>query len=211
MQPVNPTVTWPNHTSIVTGVTPAKHSVLYNGAPVRGGEGQPLRINPYVPKHELVVGETLYDAAHKAGLTTAEVDWVAIEKAENITWPFPEWPSVDNAVVREIPRGRVATYGQVARLAGLGRSARLVGYALHSLWHGSAMPWQRVVNASGAISRRAEEGPETLQRLRLEEEGIVFDAKGRVDLARWQWKPRQRPQGVSRRSPADGPKDRGPR
>ena len=102
MQPANPTVTWPNHTSLVTGVTPAKHSVLYNGAPIRGGEGKPLRVEPYTPKDELVAGETVYDAAFKAGLTTAEVDWVAIEKASTITWPFPEWPSVEEPVVREM-------------------------------------------------------------------------------------------------------------
>ena len=55
MQTVNPAVTWPNHTSIVTGVTPAKHGLLYNGLPVRGGEGKPLRVEPWVPKEELVL------------------------------------------------------------------------------------------------------------------------------------------------------------
>ena len=92
-------------------------------------------------------------------------------------------------VVRAIPRGRVATYGQVARLAGLGRSARLVGYALHALPDGNAVPWQRVVNASGGISPRAEAGPEALQRVLLEREGIVFGESDRLDLARFQWKP----------------------
>jgi methylated-DNA-protein-cysteine methyltransferase-like protein len=93
------------------------------------------------------------------------------------------------AVVRAIPRGRVATYGQVARLAGLGRSARLVGYALHALPDGSRVPWQRVVNAGGGISPRSEAGPEALQRVLLEQEGVVFGARGRVDLRRWQWRP----------------------
>ncbi|MGH9626820.1 MAG: alkaline phosphatase family protein, partial [Bryobacteraceae bacterium] len=102
MQPVNPSVTWPNHTSMITGVTPAKHSVIYNGAAVRGGEGEPVKVEPHVPKNELVQGPTLYDVAREAGLTTAEVDWVAIEKASNINWSFAEWPTVDGTVEREM-------------------------------------------------------------------------------------------------------------
>jgi predicted AlkP superfamily pyrophosphatase or phosphodiesterase len=102
MQPVNPTVTWPNHTSMVTGVPPAEHSVLYNGWAVRGGEGEPLKVEPHVPKSELVKGQTLYDAAHAAGLTTAEVDWVAIERASTITWSFAEWVKHDGPVEREM-------------------------------------------------------------------------------------------------------------
>ena len=106
---VNPTVTWPNHTSMVTGVTPAKHTVLFNGAPVRGGEGEPVRVEPHVPKDQLVAGSTVYDAAAAAGLTTAEVDWVAIEKAPSVTWRFAEWPSVDGQIEREmIEAGMVA-------------------------------------------------------------------------------------------------------
>ena len=94
------------------------------------------------------------------------------------------------AVVRRVPRGRVATYGQVARLAGLGRRARLVGYALHSLAGASALPWQRIVNASGGISLDAL-GSGLTQRLRLEGEGVKFDTRGRIDLARYQWRPRK--------------------
>jgi predicted AlkP superfamily pyrophosphatase or phosphodiesterase len=109
MQPVNPTVTWPNHTSIVTGVTPAEHTVLYNGQAVRGGEGEPLRVEPHVPKSELVKGQTLYDAAHAAGLTTAEVDWVAIEKASTISWSFAEWVKHDGPVEREMVAAGVVT------------------------------------------------------------------------------------------------------
>ena len=72
------------------------------------------------------------------------------------------------AVVRRIPEGRVATYGQVARLAGLGGHARQVGYALHAL-QDSDVPWQRVVNAQGMISARAYSGAENRQRRALEE------------------------------------------
>jgi methylated-DNA-protein-cysteine methyltransferase related protein len=105
-------------------------------------------------------------------------------------------------VVRRIPRGRVATYGEVARLAGHPGAARQVGYALHALPDGSDVPWHRVINARGEISPRAEEGPEHLQRALLEEEGVVFDLRGRCDLQRWSWRPR---------GPRTKPAGRGPR
>jgi methylated-DNA-protein-cysteine methyltransferase-like protein len=90
-------------------------------------------------------------------------------------------------VVRRIPRGRVATYGQVARLAGLPGHARLVGYALSSLSEPD-VPWQRVINARGEISARSFAGPEDVQRQLLEAEGVRFDARGRVALERFRWK-----------------------
>lgn len=93
------------------------------------------------------------------------------------------------AVVRRIPRGRVATYGQVAELAGLSGHARQVGYALHALPSGSTVPWQRVLNAQGSCSLRSVPGAELTQRLRLEAEGVRFDARGRVSLARFRWRP----------------------
>src|SRR3954454_12147524 len=78
MKPVNPTVTWPNHTAIVSGVGPAQHGVLYNGLIVRNGDGKSLKIEPWVDKKELVLAPTVADVARDAKLTTAEVDWVAI-------------------------------------------------------------------------------------------------------------------------------------
>ncbi|HXV86188.1 MAG TPA: MGMT family protein [Gemmatimonadales bacterium] len=102
------------------------------------------------------------------------------------------------AAVRRIPRGRVATYGQIARLAGLAGHARQVGYALHALPRGTTVPWHRVVNARGAISLRAVPGPELEQRLRLEAEGVRFDARGRIALTRFQWRVRRRPPAGSR-------------
>jgi len=92
------------------------------------------------------------------------------------------------AVVRKIPRGRVATYGQVARLAGLPRHSRHVGYALQALPDGSGVPWQRVVNSKGAISVRAHPYAVDMQRAMLEREKIAFDARGRIPLKRYQWK-----------------------
>ena len=94
-------------------------------------------------------------------------------------------------VVSRIPRGRVATYGQVANLADLSGCARQVGYALHALNADSGVPWQRVVNARGEISLRRESGVEPIQQLLLEAEGIEFDRHGRLDLARVQWRPRR--------------------
>ena len=94
------------------------------------------------------------------------------------------------AVVRRIPRGRVATYGQVAELAGLSGHARQVGYAMAALPSGSAVPWHRVINAAGMVSRRKMPGAELTQRQLLEKEGIRFDARGRVALEKVRWRPR---------------------
>lgn len=102
--------------------------------------------------------------------------------------PSPAYARI-YAVVRRIPRGRVATYGQVAALAGLAGHARQVGYALHSLADGSGVPWQRVINHRGEVSLRAEPFYEPLQRALLEAEGVVFDRRGRVDLERFRWEP----------------------
>ena len=92
------------------------------------------------------------------------------------------------AVVRRIPRGRVATYGQVARLAGLSNAARQVGYALHALRGPTALPWHRVINSAGRISLSPAAGG-LEQRFRLLAEGVVVGANGRVSLRRYQWRP----------------------
>jgi len=94
------------------------------------------------------------------------------------------------AVIRRIPRGRVATYGQIAELAGLPGHARQVGYALHALPAGTAVPWHRVINARGEVSLRTSPGGELTQRMLLEREGVRFDARGRVDLGRVGWRRR---------------------
>lgn len=99
------------------------------------------------------------------------------------------------AVVRRIPAGRVATYGQVAALAGLPGRARQAGYALHALPSSTKVPWHRVINAQGAVSLRAEGGDSLRQRLLLEREGVRFDARGRVALARYRWAPRRSAKG----------------
>lgn len=92
------------------------------------------------------------------------------------------------AIVRRVPAGKVATYGQIARLAGLAGHARQIGYALNALPGGEDVPWHRVINAKGEISRRADPVYEKIQREFLEDEGIEFDEHARVSLARYQWR-----------------------
>ena len=92
------------------------------------------------------------------------------------------------AVIRRIPKGRVATYGQVARLAGRPRHARQVGYALYALPAGTNLPWHRVVNATGGLSvGRVTPGGDLKQRFRLEREGVAFRLNGRIPLERYGW------------------------
>lgn len=89
-------------------------------------------------------------------------------------------------LVHRIPKGRVATYGQIAHLAGIPGQPRRVGYALAGLRDGSSVPWHRVINAKGEISLRPGNGDEKQRRL-LEREGVVFDAKGRIPLEQFRW------------------------
>ncbi len=91
------------------------------------------------------------------------------------------------ATVDSIPKGSVASYGQVAREAGLPRHARLVGRVLRELSSGSKLAWHRVVNSAGKISARADGAPSVEQRRRLEREGVRFEPSGRIDLARFGW------------------------
>lgn len=88
-------------------------------------------------------------------------------------------------VVQKIPRGRVATYGQVAFLAGNPRMARVVGYALHHNPRPFIIPCHRVVNREGRLAPAFAFGGEEIQRQLLEEEGIVFESDGRIDLVKY--------------------------
>ena len=96
------------------------------------------------------------------------------------------------AAVKQIPRGKVATYGQIAALAGMPRHARQAGYALAATPANKKIPWHRVINAQGKISLRLkhwEGGSDDLQRILLEAEGVLFDSTGKVDLKRFRWQP----------------------
>jgi methylated-DNA-protein-cysteine methyltransferase-like protein len=101
--------------------------------------------------------------------------------------PSPTYSRI-YAVVRRIPKGKVASYGQVARLAKIPHGARQVGYALHAAGNARALPWHRVLNVQGQISLGGDSA--ITQRLRLEAEGVRFNAAGRVDLKVFGWKGR---------------------
>ncbi len=94
-------------------------------------------------------------------------------------------------VVQGIPAGRVVTYGAVAAMAGVHgpTAARQVGYALAALASGSAIPWHRVVNATGHCSRRGDPSAAVRQQALLAAEGVVFGAAGEIDLDRYRWQP----------------------
>jgi methylated-DNA-protein-cysteine methyltransferase-like protein len=93
------------------------------------------------------------------------------------------------AVVRQIPKGKVATYGQVAALANMAGQARLVGYALYRVTDSLEVPWHRVINAKGEISESPfRHGDDHLQRSLLEQEGIEFSDKGKISPGYW-WQP----------------------
>lgn len=94
------------------------------------------------------------------------------------------------AVVDQIPRGKVATYGQIAALAGMPGQARLVGYALYRVAPESNTPWHRVVNAKGQVSESPLRfGTDYLQRSLLEQEGIQFNEQGCIPLHQYRWQP----------------------
>jgi predicted AlkP superfamily pyrophosphatase or phosphodiesterase len=114
MQPINPTVTWPNHTTMVTGVDASRHHVLVNGLIVNQRTATLPGIDMGVPKSRLVAVPTVYDAAHQAGLTTAQVDWVAIEGASSIDWRFAEHPDPGGAIERDLVEQGIVTHDQLA-------------------------------------------------------------------------------------------------
>lgn len=91
------------------------------------------------------------------------------------------------ATIKKIPKGRVATYGQVAREAGFPKQPRLAGYALHHMPANGKIPWHRVINSQGKISFPVDSEHYARQKRLLEEEGVLF-LRGRVDLARYQWR-----------------------
>lgn len=113
MQPINPTITWPNHTAMVTGDNASLHHVLVNGLIVNQRTATPPKVDMGASKARLVAVPTVYDAAHRAGLTTAQVDWVAIEDAPSIDWQFAEHPDPGGAIEQDLLRQGVVTHDQL--------------------------------------------------------------------------------------------------
>lgn len=92
-------------------------------------------------------------------------------------------------IIQLIPQGKVATYGQIAKLAGLPKHARHVGFALKNMADNSVVPWHRVINSQGKISLSKEDGfGENIQAIKLQSEGVVV-IDGRVNLKLYQWNP----------------------
>ena len=92
-------------------------------------------------------------------------------------------------IIKRIPRGRIATYGQIAALAGSPRAARQVVRTLHASSDKEKLPWHRVINGKGKISLKPDSGYE-IQKAMLEDEGIIFDADGSVNMREFLWNPR---------------------
>ena len=132
MLPVNPTVTWPNHTAMVTGVDASRNHVLFNGLLTQQADGS-VTVEPWKDRDLLVQALTVYDVAYAAGLTTAQVDWVASYGAKTISCSFPEMPD---------PKGLIE--GQLAQ-AGLVTSAQL------SNFDASSPAWQDQIRTNAAV------------------------------------------------------------
>ena len=98
----------------------------------------------------------------------------------------------DNArrIIKKIPEGKVATYGQIAALAGNPRASRMVAGILHLYSEKDNLPWYRVINRQGKISLKPNDGYE-VQKSLLENEGIIFDEKEAIDLDRYLWQPKE--------------------
>ena len=92
------------------------------------------------------------------------------------------------ATIRDIPEGSVASYGQIAEIAGIPRGARQVGYALRHLPSGHDVPWHRVITASGRIAMRSGSDGHKEQGKRLMQEGVAI-LNGRVDMKKYRWQP----------------------
>lgn len=109
MKVSNPSVTWINHATLATGVTPAKHHTMYNGLLTFPGNAQPPKIEQWRDKGEIVRVPTVYDYAFKAGLTTAHVDWVPTTNANTFNWDFAERPNPKGQVEQEMVKAGLIT------------------------------------------------------------------------------------------------------
>lgn len=132
----NPSITWINHTTLVTGVEPRKHGVLFNGLLVRK-DGAPPVIEQWADKSRMVFVPTLYDIAHQAGLTTAESDWVAIMNPGTIDWSFAELPKPDAPFVKEMIADGAATEEEIGWMQ-MGPNRKGVAF-LDAMWTRAAV------------------------------------------------------------------------
>lgn len=134
----NPSVTWPNHTTLVTGVRPAKHGVIFNGMLERPGLGLPVKVNPRKDKLELVKVPTLYDVLHAAGGTAAEINWPCTRNSKSLAISFPDSPDAFEhttpELIRELKQAGVLsdeTISDWGRLSGTARDRVWTQAACH--------------------------------------------------------------------------------
>lgn len=128
MKVSNPSVTWPNHTSLTTGVRPEKHGVLFNGVLERVGPGLPVKVNPRKDKSDLVHAETIYDVLHEAGLTTSAINWPCTRNSSTIADNFPDVPeALDHTtpkLIAEMKAAGILTDADIQGFSKLGTPAR---------------------------------------------------------------------------------------
>lgn len=128
MIPSNPSVTWPNHTSMTTGVRPERHGVLFNGVLERGGPGLPVKVNPRKDKKDLVHVETIYDVLKEKGLTTAAINWPCTRNAAGIDDNFPDVPeSFEHStprLVAELKEAGIVSDADIERFPKMSTPAR---------------------------------------------------------------------------------------
>lgn len=124
----NPSVTWPNHTSLTTGVRPEKHGVLFNGVLERPGLGLPVKVNPRKDKLDLIHAVTIYDVLHEAGLTTSAINWPCTRNTPCIADNFPDVPeSLDHTTPRliaEMKQAGIVTDEDIKNFGKMGTPAR---------------------------------------------------------------------------------------
>ncbi|RUL71894.1 alkaline phosphatase family protein [Dyella choica] len=114
MQPINPAVTWPNHTSLISGVDAGTHHVMANGLITFPPDGSRPEVKPWTPKDQLVHARTLYDALTEKGMSTGQVDWVAIYGTKHVQWSFAEQPDANGVIAQDLIAQGLVTKEQLA-------------------------------------------------------------------------------------------------
>lgn len=124
----NPSVTWPNHTSLVTGVRPEKHGVLFNGVLEKAGPGLPIKVDPRKDKADLVHVPAIYDVLAERGLTTGEINWPCTRGSKNLVASFPDVPETFEhttpALIESLKRAGIVSEASIKEFGKLSPSAR---------------------------------------------------------------------------------------
>ncbi len=141
-----------------------------------------FKINDIKPRNT-ATGAALQDWLNSRGVFPEQK--ISAASAKNKTKENQAYEKIYQTV-RLVPKGQVATYGMIARLAGA-NNPRQVGYALNALTHDTDVPWHRIINSQGKISVRNKGDSHDLQKILLESEGIIFDRNGRTDLQEFMW------------------------